>query len=257
MASPQLEDGFLRLANEIAEALARTPLRPGENQIIGAVFRKTFGWNKPEDAISIGQLVELTGLSRRWVITTLQNLEAKRMLRVTRRKGRGHKNEINLISFNKNHDEWVVKGKSPQYEKDLKRRTLSYIKSGERGGEGTGGSEGNRQGVVKGSCTHKRHLQKTLFVEGSQELRLVDLLFTCITENNPGHKVPNRQVWAKSIDLMLRRDKRDSGKVEKVIRWCQQDAFWKSNILSTAKLRRQFDQLFMKMEQESPVIDLT
>ena len=38
--------------------------------------------------------------------------------------------------------------------------------------------------------------------------------------------------------------------IEKVIKWCQGDPFWQNNILSTAKLRKQYDQLALKMEEE-------
>ncbi|MGR5914590.1 hypothetical protein ACT7DA_20990 [Bacillus pacificus] len=35
-----------------------------------------------------------------------------------------------------------------------------------------------------------------------------------------------------------------------VIDWCQNDDFWHTNILSADKLRKQFDQLFMKMQAD-------
>lgn len=48
---------------------------------------------------------------------------------------------------------------------------------------------------------------------------------------------------------MLRLDKRDLESVQKVIRWCQADTFWQSNILSTEKsLREKFDQLDDRMK---------
>ena len=46
---------------------------------------------------------------------------------------------------------------------------------------------------------------------------------------------------------MLRIDKRNPQIIEKLIIWCQQDNFWQNNILSTAKLRAQYDQLLLKM----------
>jgi hypothetical protein len=73
------------------------------------------------------------------------------------------------------------------------------------------------------------------------------LLFSLILKNNPKAKKPNLQTWSKNIDLMLRVDKRTAEDIEKVIRWCQSDTFWQSNILSTKKLREKFDQLFIKM----------
>ena len=57
--------------------------------------------------------------------------------------------------------------------------------------------------------------------------------------------------WAHDIRLLIDRDGRAVETVEKVIRWSQADAFWKTNILSGAKLRDKFPQLLLKMEQGS------
>lgn len=102
---------------------------------------------------------------------------------------------------------------------------------------------------------------KNLFVETSNEFRLAKLLFDLILENNPDAKQPNLQVWAKSIDLMIRKDNRTIEQIEGAIRWCQQDQFWHKNILSTDKLRKQYDRIYLeaknartKREPNQPVI---
>ena len=82
----------------------------------------------------------------------------------------------------------------------------------------------------------------------SDELRLSKLLYEEILKRNPEHKEPNLQKWAYDIDLMIRIDKRDPVIIEKIIIWCQADSFWQNNILSTAKLRTQYDQLLLKMK---------
>jgi len=35
-----------------------------------------------------------------------------------------------------------------------------------------------------------------------------------------------------------------------LIRWCQRDNFWKSNILSTQKLREKYEQLYAAKERD-------
>ena len=85
------------------------------------------------------------------------------------------------------------------------------------------------------------------FLSNSDELRLAELLLEKILLRNPNHKKPNLQTWAKDIDLMLRIDSRTPEDIRRVIKWCQADTFWQSNILSAAKLRKQFDQLWLKM----------
>ena len=78
--------------------------------------------------MGIGQIVKGTGLSRRWVIYCLESLEAKKILRIRRRRGRGRKNEINFLALNINVAEWLVQEKAPQYQKDLARRKLAHQK---------------------------------------------------------------------------------------------------------------------------------
>jgi predicted phage replisome organizer len=84
-------------------------------------------------------------------------------------------------------------------------------------------------------------------------LELSQQLLDKIQKNNPKAKQPNIIAWAKNIDLMIRIDKRDVADIRSVIDWCQKDNFWKSNILSTDKLRQQFDQLYIKMQNKSAV----
>ena len=89
-----------------------------------------------------------------------------------------------------------------------------------------------------------------------EEERLAGVLLELILERKPDYKKPNIKSWARHIGLMIRRDGRDSKKIEEVIRWCQQDDGggrwdgWRDNILSTAKLRIQFDKLEIGMNRE-------
>jgi len=74
MGSPQLENGFVRIANEIFEAWARINL-PGEaEQILKVIIRKTYGFNKKSDSISYSQFVAATGLKRRSVRRAVSQL---------------------------------------------------------------------------------------------------------------------------------------------------------------------------------------
>ncbi|WP_256243594.1 Replication protein O [Bacillus sp. V3B] len=70
-----------------------------------------------------------------------------------------------------------------------------------------------------------------------------------IRKNNEAFKEPDLQKWSNDIRLMMDRDNRTKEQIAYLIDWCQQDSFWKSNILSPAKLRKQFDQLVIKAEK--------
>lgn len=82
------------------------------------------------------------------------------------------------------------------------------------------------------------------------EYRLSQTLLDFILKRRAGFLKPDLMKWATQIDLMIRKDQRDANEIEKVIGWCQQDPFWQNNILSTGKLRKQFDKLALQMESQ-------
>lgn len=81
-------------------------------------------------------------------------------------------------------------------------------------------------------------------------LKLAELLFKKIKENNPNAKKPNLESWANTFRLMIERDNRTGKEIQDVILWCQQDNFWYKNILSADKLRKQFDRLQLNMKDD-------
>lgn len=100
------------------------------------------------------------------------------------------------------------------------------------------------------ATSHKtQHKPKKKFAEDSVEYKLAMRLFTKIKQNNPDHKDltdSQKQRWADHIRLMIQRDKRSPKQIKNMIDWCQADSFWKQNILSTAKLRKQYDTMAPK-----------
>lgn len=88
---------------------------------------------------------------------------------------------------------------------------------------------------------------KKTFPEDSVEIKLSNLLLEEILKRKLDFKKPNLQSWGQDIDKMIHVDNRSIEQIEKVILWVQRDQFWQDNILSTAKLRKQFDQLELKM----------
>lgn len=74
MASPQKDNGFTQIANELLEALARLPLNPNEGRILWVILRKTYGWNKKADLIALTDFQNQTGLERKSVCRSLKSL---------------------------------------------------------------------------------------------------------------------------------------------------------------------------------------
>jgi len=114
----------------------------------------------------------------------------------------------------------------------------------------------NQQASNKQLTTNKNvknEKKNNLFVETSNEFQLSKYLFELIRKNNPKAKEPNFQTWSKQFDLMIRVDKREVQEIKNLINWSQNDSFWYKNILSPQKLRKQYDQLIVKMYDDKTV----
>jgi phage replication O-like protein O len=115
MASPQLENGYTRFANELMAALAMTRI-PGEaRQILDTVLRKTYGWQKKEDQISISQFHEATGIKKPSIIRAMKILLSMKLIIVSKKaNSKGH-----VYEFNKNYESWQPLAKKLTFTKKL------------------------------------------------------------------------------------------------------------------------------------------
>lgn len=78
--SIQLENGYTKIANELYEAWAKIRI-PGEaEQVLKVIIRKTYGFNKKEDFISLSQFVSATGLKRSNVVRAIKKLVQMRLI---------------------------------------------------------------------------------------------------------------------------------------------------------------------------------
>ncbi|MFW5887706.1 MAG: replication protein [Bacteriovoracia bacterium] len=96
MANPQKENGHTSIANEIIEAMAKTYFSSYEIQIIFAIFRKTYGWQKKEDWITNTQLAEMTEIPKSHVSRTIKKLLARNIIAKNNKK----------IYFQKDYEKW-------------------------------------------------------------------------------------------------------------------------------------------------------
>ncbi len=85
----------------------------------------------------------------------------------------------------------------------------------------------------------------------AQALEISSFLSDKILEMKPDIKKPNIKKWSLTIDRMIRIDKKDPEKIKEVIEWVLADEFWRINILSADKLRKQFDRLELQMDQKA------
>ena len=100
--SPQLEDGYIRIANELFDAILEKLASYRHTKVVLAILRKTYGYQKKEDDITISQLAEMTGIHRNNVGAALKELEQMRVINPVRAGSHGL-----MIGINKRHAEWV------------------------------------------------------------------------------------------------------------------------------------------------------
>lgn len=100
--SPELEDGYIRIANELFDAILKKLASYRHTKVVLAILRKTYGYQKKEDDITISQLAEMTGIHRNNVGAALKELEQMRVINPVRAGSYGL-----MIGINKRHAEWV------------------------------------------------------------------------------------------------------------------------------------------------------
>jgi len=216
------------------------------------ILRKTYGWKKKEDQISLTQFQEATNLKRSHVCRALKNLSDKKI--ISTKKGTS---KATTYRFNKRYSSWLSSPKKGT-------TTKSSPKKGTIGSPNIGNRVVPKKGhtidtITKDTITKDNknvRTQKTFEPESIPYL-LSEILLDQITINLPefkpsqnGNKESTLQRWALDIDRMIRLDNRKPCPIWNMIIWCQQDDFWFKNILSGSKLRKQYDKLAMAINAE-------
>ena len=102
MSTPQLEDGHVRIANALLEAILAFGFSQREMLVLLTVIRKTYGFNKKADDMSASQIGALGGVARQHVTTTLNGLAARNVIS----KSPGEYGM--LIGIQKDHRKWIA-----------------------------------------------------------------------------------------------------------------------------------------------------
>jgi phage replication O-like protein O len=111
------EDGFTRIANLLLEALALARFNGVQKGICLFLFRRTYGWNRTEDAIALGEFAEACGSSREYISRQLAVLIKKNIVwRVAYQPGK-----TPVYSFVTSIADW------DQHYIDLKALALNFV----------------------------------------------------------------------------------------------------------------------------------
>ena len=231
--------GFI-FPNSIIDALL-PELSHSELKCYLCVLRKTKGWNKEEDAISVSQFMKVTGLSNKAVISACESLVEREILE--RKSGDRNTGIYSIKTYKTTASEKssLVKNfpatseKSSQVTSEKSSHTINNIKNNIQNNN-TSSSGKNFQPRTKA--------KKNVFSD--DDLKAAEWIFHLIRKLNPSFKEPKFESWANDIRLMRERDNRTHKDICELFHWANQDRFWSVNILSPATLRAKWDQLSMK-----------
>jgi len=107
MEELQIENGqFTRIVNPLIEELIKIPFKGCELAVALFIIRKTYGYQKKQDAISLTQFQEGLKRSRQTMITALKNLQLVNVVKLVKRGSA--KNDSNIWEINKYYNTWKL-----------------------------------------------------------------------------------------------------------------------------------------------------
>ena len=102
MASPQAENGHTKISNELLDAILLWRFSPYEHTVLMLIIRKTYGFNKKKDWISLSQIESATGIKQPHICRAIRLLIKQNIIT----KG-GNKSGKPELSIQKDFDKWV------------------------------------------------------------------------------------------------------------------------------------------------------
>ncbi len=123
----QLESGnYTRIVNRVIDELVKAPLLGAELAICLFVIRKTYGYGKSEDKISLSQFEEGVKRSRPTVNKALKNLQLVNILKLV--KVGNNKGACSIWRFNKYYKTWTCLVNTPELVKDRSQPSKEKLK---------------------------------------------------------------------------------------------------------------------------------
>lgn len=249
---------FTPLHNDkiLLEIIAKGRLTKTELRIAAWVWRYSWGFNDKKG----GRQDWTKATTQRKIAEEIEMNEAElsrnvnRMLKANMLFRKGER-----YQFNEHQDTWNLPNRQLDKSSSLTNRQVGLAKKSSKLAKSSSFSSVSNKDdkglQVLNKPLKKPNIKKLKhsYVPSNDETRLSQHLLDKIKERKPDFKQPNLVNWAKQIHL-LKKDKGNKEgiveRIEKVIDWCQENEFWQNNILSTTKLRAQFDQLELKMGKE-------
>lgn len=273
------KNGFTRIANLILDALPLAKLNGTQKGICLFLFRRTYGWKRKYDAISLKDFAAACGTSTTYISRQIAELLRKNIIRrLVYQPGKTPVYEfvsnlaewdpscIDLEKLAGNDRAGVYQCKpAGLIDNYLVVRGVNYCSGVDLEGcpdcsslvlhkctkdqLSDRASPNSDPAPVKSALKpdvkkDKKKVKETyLYSTDSWPFRLSELLLEKIKDHLPSFKEPDLQKWSISMERMLRLDKRPPEEVQEVIAFAQAHSFWRTNILSVDALRKHYDRL--------------
>lgn len=108
MADVQLENGFLKIANSLFEAIYRHGFTQRELTILLCIVRWTYGFDRKSTEMSLRFIEKDTGIANSHISTVLARLESANVIVISKSHGRN----AQQVSLQKDFDKWLTATKS-------------------------------------------------------------------------------------------------------------------------------------------------
>ena len=109
MASPQTENGFTSIANELMDAIPQYKFNGTQFRILFVVLRYTYGFQRKSHELSLTFLANKTGIHKQQIKRELDILIQNNVLVEA---SAPTFNKTRSICFNKNYEEWQISRQS-------------------------------------------------------------------------------------------------------------------------------------------------
>lgn len=268
MSSPQVKDGYTRIANELMDALCLVRIPGQARQVLDFILRKTYGYNKASDCIANSQFVAGTGLKKDKVCHMLDLLAGMNLI-IVAEKGN---NPAKSYAINKDYASWQQlpkKAKLPikamavanignnccpigipqktkdNSTKDKKIKRLSPVNSV--------AEKGN-------NLENPQAKQPVTTMQPDKELTAVSPEISEFVTAFQQHivKIHKRQApkitpglingGCDAVEKLIRLDGYTLDEIKAAMRWAVEDEFWSPNARSLAGLRKKGSNGLMKIQ---------
>ena len=104
MADIQVENGYVRIANELFDAICNSGFTALEIKVVLSVVRYTYGYNRKEAEISLGTIAKFLKCKGRSHVSEA----VAHLIRANVIHSVGVNNQTRILKINKDYDTWEI-----------------------------------------------------------------------------------------------------------------------------------------------------